>query len=88
MRFIRTHITIILVIIMSILCTFAIGVAVNITIIMIQRRDQVVKVIPAGQAELNENKSKSININKLKDQTIILNGIKYDNLEAYLNGQG
>jgi hypothetical protein len=87
MRFIRTHITIILVIIMSILCTFAIGVAINITIIMIQRRDQVVKVIPAGQSELNENKSNSININKLKDQTIILNGIKFDGLEAYLNGK-
>lgn len=87
MKFIRSHITIFLVIIMSILCLCAAGVAINITRIMIQRRDQVVKVVPAGQSELNKDKSNTININKLKSTTIILNGMKIDGLNAYLNGK-
>lgn len=89
MKFIRTHITIIAIVIMSALCLCAIGVAVNLSLIRIQRRHQmVVETVPVAQGELNKNKIESININKLRIQSMVLNGIEVEDIRVYADEKG
>lgn len=85
MKFIRTHIALFLVIIMSALCLWSITVALNITAIMFNRHIQAAKAVPAGQAEPNKSKGSVLNISKLQEKPILFNGMKYDDLNGYIS---
>ena len=80
MKFFRTHGTLILAIMMSVLCLWAMAVALNITISKMSIGQQVTKTLPAGQVELNNNKisgaSSSTNLDHSKTINDPLNKIE------------
>lgn len=84
MNFIRTKGIIFIIVIMSVLCLAAVGIAVNISMGMLKSHNQIVRDISSKESAAPQNVSKLSASNKLKEQSLYFNGQKIDGAEAYV----
>ncbi|MCX7924059.1 MAG: stalk domain-containing protein [Clostridia bacterium] len=74
MKFIRSKLTSIIIVIVSVLCLIAVGISVKITITMLEKGSQVIEQFPTESQEKVQTAVKYININKIKEQQFFFNG--------------
>lgn len=82
MKFLRSKIVLILIVLMSIACMISASIAVRTSITVIEKKDQAVK--PAAQQNTQHGGMKRIDAKDMAELPLYFNGIKVEGIEAYL----
>lgn len=80
---------VILIVIMSLICLAAVGISVRVSITMLEKRTKIITNKPSGEVKANaQNSAKLVNINKLKELNLYINGDKLEGEEAFQYDKG
>ncbi|MCX8131241.1 MAG: hypothetical protein N3I35_14230 [Clostridia bacterium] len=83
MKFLRTKAVVIFITVISILCIIAAGIAIEVSIVMIKKKDQALKPLAAQPTKSIEASVKPVKANKLEEQAFYFNGEVIEGLKAY-----
>ncbi len=87
MRFLRGKLLIIGISLLTVLCIAAVYIAVNITVTMLSKQDQLVKGQSSGQSVAANQNKKLINIDNAKEAGFYFNGQKIKGASAFVAGK-
>ncbi len=85
MGFFKDKLSAVFIIVMLIVCMIAFFISVKVSVTMIEKRNQMVRQIPANNVQKAEpvDKPASINVGRLADQALYINGEKINDMNAY-----
>lgn len=83
MRKLGNKICIFMILLMTALCLVSAGIAIRITIVMLQKKDQVIKKMPEEQHATVSKTVKSLNPGKLQEIVLYFNGELYEGMTAF-----
>lgn len=85
---IQTRLGVVLIVMMLMVSIVALAVAVQVSIISVQRHNQIIQTQPSGQPQKQSTGTKPVNMDKVEQQQLFFNGSLLDEIYAYRTPQG
>lgn len=85
MKFMRSKATIIFIAVISALCMVAALIAIDISLLMIRKKDQAIKPVPVEQNEEVQASAKLVKTKKLEEHVLYFNGQPVEGLTAFMS---